>query len=97
MHYGKLLRTERAINVYKKTRSKHLGQTLMEVNIDKIPLDKLIEIIIANPDDPLLLNVYILKADEIKKLNEFLDNKIIPDFKLYAYYLECYGIYDSEK
>jgi hypothetical protein len=91
---GKLLKTEGTINVYKKTKSKSLGETVYEINIDSIPLNFLLETVIANPDDPLLYGGYVLSEEQIIKLNTYLQTPIIPNLKSLEYCLECYGIYD---
>jgi len=95
MSLGKLLRVERTINIYKKTKSKYLGNSVQEINIDLIPFDFLKEIIIANEDDPLLYNDYELSTEQIENLNTHLENKITPNFKTFEYFLECYGIYEK--
>ena len=54
MSLGTLIKELRTINIYKKSKSKYLGDALEEINVDHIPLDKMKEIIVANPDDLFL-------------------------------------------
>ena len=65
-----------------------------EVNIDVIPLEKLLTIVTPKNDDPLLYDGYILSETQLNELNRLLPVKIIPDFKDYYYVLECAGLYD---
>jgi len=95
MSLGKLLRVERSINIYKRTKSKYLGDSIQEINIDFISFELLNKIIIANEEDPLLYDPYELNVEQIEKLNTYLENKINPDFKTFEYFLECYGIYEK--
>ena len=92
MKRKKLLKKERTINIYKKTNNKYLGNPLKEINIDHIPFDILKSIIIPNSDDPFLYDGYPLNKDELTKLSTFLKEKIILDFELNDYALECYSI-----
>jgi len=89
----KLIRVERSIGIYHK----YNGEQLEEVNIDTIPIDILKTVIIAENDDPLLYSIYPLSQEQVTQLNTFLISKITPDFELYNYELECYGIYDWDK
>ena len=95
MGLGKLLRVERTVNIYSVSKSKFLGDAVQEINIDHIPLKSLQEIITAHNDDPLLYDGYILNREQIAQLNEFIEKKITPDFKMFEYCLECYGMYES--
>lgn len=97
MSLGKLIKELRTISVYKKTKSKYQGDTVEEINVDHIPFDKIKETVVANPDDPFLLNVYELNQAQIEKLNIYLDQKIDPDFTVNEYLLECYGVYEEIK
>ena len=97
MNKKKLLKEERTINVYKKIKGKFLEDAVTEINIDFIPLEFLQEIIVAIDDDPLLYNAYDLNKEQIDKLNPYLEKQIVPDFKRFEYWLECYGIYDWNK
>ena len=97
MSLGKLIREERTIAVYKKTKSKYLGNPVKEVNVDLISLDTLRQIVTPNSEDPFLCDTYELFNEEINKLNKYIDNKIIPDFTMLEYFLECYGIYEKEE
>jgi hypothetical protein len=95
MGLGKLIKTVRTISVYKKTRGKHLGDLIEEFNVDAISIEELKKIITPNNDDPLLFDGYPLNDEELQKLSELLENKIIPNHKRFDYVLECYGIYDK--
>jgi hypothetical protein len=90
----KLLRTERAINVYRKSNSEVLEDPTQEINVDSISLDILKQTVTANTDDPLLYDAYELNEQQLAKLISLLDDTIVPDFNVLEYYLECYGIYD---
>lgn len=74
---GKLLRVERTINIYSVSRSKFNGDVVQEINIDQVPVKSLQEIIVANNDDPLLYDGYILNREQITRLNEFMEQKMI--------------------
>ena len=91
---GKLLKTERAIQIYKKNKSKNLGEVLEEINIDTIPLNTLKEIIISKPCDPFLYDGYIINKEKLIKLNNLIGDKIVLNFEKYEFCLECSLIYD---
>jgi hypothetical protein len=94
MTKGKLIKTERTINIYKKSNSNVLEEPTIEINIDSIPLDILQQTVTANTDDPYLYDAYNLNEQQLTKLNSYLNNAIVPDLNAFEYYLECYGIYD---
>ncbi len=95
---NKLIKEERTINIYKKTDSDIIRESLLEeINIDIIPLETLKSIITPNPDDPLLFDGYPLEVEEFNKINALINNRITPNFELYDYVMECYGIYDWDK
>ncbi len=96
MGFGKLIKEERTVAAYKKTKSKYLGNPVKEVNVDLISLDTLRQIVTPNSEDFFLCNAYELFDEEISKLNKYISNKIIPDFSMFEYFLECYGIYEKE-
>ena len=97
MRLGKLIREERTVASYKKTKSKYLGNPVKEVNVDLISLDTLRQIVTPNSEDFFLCDAYELFDEEISKLNKYIDDKIIPDFTMLEYFLECYGIYEKEE
>ena len=82
---------QRTFGIYERTDSIYLGDPVETVEINHIPLDKLKSIISGNKDDPFLYDGYILLMAEIDQLNEFLEERIFPDFELYEYVMECYG------
>ncbi len=86
----KLLRTEREVAYYSIKDESIEG----EFNIDTISLNQLLTIVIPNHDDPELIDGYPLTETQLEKINELTNNKIIPNYKLYYYVLECTGIYD---
>ncbi len=85
-----LLRTERIVKYYNNFNEEIVG----EYNIDEIPVEALLNIVIPKPDDPLLYDGRILSREQFEKINDILTEKIIPDFNLYYYVLECSGVYD---
>jgi hypothetical protein len=91
---GKLIRTERTINIYKKGDSTVLEEPIKEIGVDFIPFDILNQTVTANTDDPYLYDAYTLNEQQLAKLNSYLNDAIVPDFVAFEYYLECYGIYD---
>ena len=95
MPLGKLIRTERTIIVYKKTKQTTYGKEIQQINVDQIPLNVLKSIVTANDDDPLLYDGYILSPEELNKFNAILENKIELNHDKFDYALEWYGIYDS--
>ena len=96
MRLGKLIREERTVAGYKKTKSKYLANPVKVVNVDIISLEKLRQIVTPNSEDFFLCDAYKLFNEEISKLNKHIDNKIIPDFTMFEYFLKCYGIYEKE-
>lgn len=94
MTRGKLIKTERTINVYTKSNGKFLVEPTQVINVDAISFDVLRQTISANTDDPHLYDAYPLNEHQLTKLNSYLGNAIVPDFITLEYYLECYGIYD---
>lgn len=95
MSLGKLIRTERAIYVYKKTKTKAYQKEIQELNVDNIPLDVLKTIVTPKDDDPLLYHGYTLSQVELNKLNVILEINIDPDHDKFDYVLECYGVYEK--
>ena len=96
MGLGKLIREERTVASYKKTKSKYLGNPVKEVNVDLISLVTLRQIVTSNSENCFFCDAYELFDEEISKLNKYIDNKIIPDLTMLEYFLECYGIYEKE-
>ena len=97
MPLGKLVKTIRTINIYKKTKSRFLGKSIDEINIDAIPLEVLKSIITPNNDDPMLYDGYNLSPEELEKLYALTESKISPDHKKFDYTLETYGIYEKDE
>jgi hypothetical protein len=92
MTENKLAGIERTINVYDNN-----NEPLEEINIDYLSLDVLKSIVPPKEDDPFLYDGYVLDADQLKKINEYLNQKIVPNFDIFFYVLECAGIYDWKK
>ncbi len=86
----KLIKVERTVNVYLKNED--IPTT--EVNVDIIPFSKLLEIIDPHKDDPLLYDGYKLRKKQLLEINQYLTNKITPNFKKYNYILVCGGVYN---
>lgn len=97
MSLGKLIREERTINIYKKTKSKYLSDAIEEISINHISLEDLKNIILPNENDSCLYDGYLLTPSQLDKLNVILKNQIIPNHEKFEYTLECYGIYDRKK
>ncbi len=86
----KLIRTERSVAYYNVVGEDIVG----EYNIDSISFEELSKIVIPPIDDPELIEGYVLNEIQLEKINDHLINKIIPEYRLYYYVLECTGIYD---
>ena len=86
----KLLGIERTINTYVKKNN----DLVTKINIDKIPFAQIKSLVSPKEDDPLLYEGYVLEEKKVEQLNSYLEKKIRPDFGLYFYVLECYGIYE---
>jgi hypothetical protein len=86
---NKLVKVERAINVYDKET-----EDITEEYGIEITLEALTQIITPKKDDPLMFDGYVLNEDELNKLNSYMNKKIKPDFKCYYYVLESYGVYN---
>jgi hypothetical protein len=95
MPLGNLIREERSIYVFKKTKSKYRGQEIDKIDIDSISFDVVKNIVTPNDGDPFLFDPYPLSPDELDKLNKFIEPKIKPDHKKFDYVMETYGIYDK--
>jgi hypothetical protein len=87
---SKLIRTERFITYFNVNDDDMVG----EINIDAIPLEKLLKIVKANEDDPLLYDQYPLNQNQVTDINNLLPEKVEFDLDKYEYFLECGGIYD---
>ena len=94
MPLGKLIRTERTIIDYKKTKRTSTERKIQQINVDQIPLDILKNIVTANDDNPSMYDGYILSPEELDKFNAILENKIELNHDKVDYALEWYGIYD---
>lgn len=85
----KIVEIERSVNIYQNSDSE-----LVEEIIIGIPLETLREIVQAKEDDPSLYEAYILNEQQLEKINQHLEKKIIPDYQQFFYVLEAAGIYD---
>ena len=82
----------RTIGIFKITNTKYYEDAVEGINVDYIPLNTLKLIITPLEEDPFLYGGYILSEEQLIALNPFLKNKITPNFQLYEYILECYGV-----
>lgn len=87
---NRLIRVERAINVYTKDGT----EPLEEIDIEGISLDVLKTIVIPEESDPMLYDGYVLDSTQLERINELIEDKIKPNHELYNYILVCGGIYD---
>jgi hypothetical protein len=85
----KISRVERTVNTYDKTTKDVVKETGIV-----IPLDELTKIIAPKKDDRLLYDGYILNEHQLEKLNNYLGEKINPDFTSHYYVLESHGVYN---
>jgi hypothetical protein len=86
----KLIGIEREIKEY-DVESKNVIQ---EINIDAIPNELLLKVVVPKADDPLLYDGYILTGEQLEKINLYLKDKLVPMFETCYYVLECSGIYE---
>jgi hypothetical protein len=89
----KLIRVDRSVVVYLVEKEK----IYLEIPISDISLEELKSIVTPKEEDPFLYDGYELTENQLNRINDFLENKIVSDFKLYYYILECEGIYDWNK
>ncbi len=88
----RLIRIEWTINIYDKN-----NKLIKEVDIQVPPLEKLKQIVIPKANDPDLDDGYELNEIQLNALNNYLQEKIIPNFEIYSYILVSAGIYDWDK
>ncbi|HLX54180.1 MAG TPA: hypothetical protein VKR58_09570 [Aquella sp.] len=89
-YMSELIRTERFISFFNVSDDDMVG----EINVDAIPLEKLITIVKANEDDLLLYDQYPLDQNQLTEKNNLLPKIMEFDQNKYEYFLECGGIYD---
>ena len=90
--FGKLIKLEREVWVYRNSDDKLLEEILVEVSKDELQ-----EILYPyeHDDDPEFYEGYILNEKQLQYLIETNNLKLKPDFKLYEYILQTHGIYDQ--
>jgi hypothetical protein len=86
----KLIRVDRSVVVYLIDKE----EICLEIPIADISLEDLKSIVPPKDDDPLLYDGYELTESQLNRINDFLENKIVSDFRVYYYILECEGIYN---
>ena len=86
----RLLNVERSIAIYKRNVSDSPSEEI-KINID---IDVLKTIVSVKDDDPLIYDGYVLNKEQLTKINQYVNNKIVPNFEVYTYILEATGIYD---
>jgi len=86
----RLIRVEWTINIYLNKKGSHLVKEILL----NVTLEDLLKVIIPNEDDPLLYDGYELTEKQLEYLSFFAEEKIIPSFKKYCYFLVCGGVYD---
>lgn len=84
------VRIEREIVSYDNERE----EPVEYCNIDLIPFEEIISIVVPKADDPGLSEGYPLTNEQVIAFNKALSGNINIDFKKYYYVLECTGIYE---
>lgn len=85
----KIVEIERSVNIYRLSNDERVEEIIIH-----LPLDTLKEIVPYKEEDPSLYEPYLLTMEQLTKINELLEQKIIPDFNQFFYVLEAAGIYD---
>jgi hypothetical protein len=89
---SELIRVERFITYFSvKDEEKYM---VGEINVDAIPIEKLLTIVKAKEDDHLLYDQYPLDQNQLIEINNALPKKVEFDLEKYEYFLEAGGIYD---
>ena len=92
MKNKKLIGVERLIEI----NTLDTNEEVESINIDHIPLEKLLEIFTPHEHgDPLLYDPYDIDEDQMKKLNNYLKEPIIYDNVKYDYTLAAFGTYQD--
>jgi hypothetical protein len=89
----KLIRVERAIEIHSNNKKNKL---IKEHSVDHIDIEILRKISNSDEQDLEVYDCYELDENQIMAFNEYLLEKIEPDFKKFFYVLVCLGIYESE-
>jgi len=76
---------------YKNVKGSYHDALVEEIEID-LPLDKLKQMVQPKNGDPLLYEPYFLNVSQIAEFNKIISKEIKPDFNLYDYVLECWGV-----
>lgn len=90
MQNKKLIGVERVIEI----NQRDTNEAVKAINIDHIPLEKLLEIFTPNESgDPLLYDPYDINEEQMNKLNNYLKVVVMYDGIQYDYTLAAFGIY----
>jgi hypothetical protein len=85
----KLKTVERTVNVYNVDTEDDVEEIIIDISVERLQ-----NIVCPKNGDTLLYQGSLLNADQLEKINRELTKKIIPDFSLYYYVLECHRIYN---
>ncbi len=86
----RLLKVEWTINIYLNKKGSHLVKEILL----NVTLQELLKVVSPHDDDPLLYDGYALKQTQLKYLEKYATETIVPDLNKYCYYLVCGGIYE---
>ena len=89
----KLIKTIQSISIFKKGESN--PNNYFEIDISHISLDEIKLLIKARKRDPHYFEGYTLNKKQIEKVNPFLKEKIIPDFRTTFYVFSVSGEYEE--
>ncbi len=67
-------------------------EATFEINVDIIPFEKLLEIVVPRKDDPLLYEGYILNENQLRSIQTLLKQHISIDLKTFTYTLVCASV-----
>lgn len=90
MKNTKLISVERVIEI----NTRDTNEEVESINIDFIPLEKLLEIFTPHEHgDPLLYDPYDIDEEQMSKLNNYLKEPVSYDNVKYDYTLAAFGTY----
>jgi hypothetical protein len=89
-----MIPVNRAIEYFNKSNEEieELGVLIGKYDISEISLIKLKEIVIANPDDDNLYDVYELNSKQLTQINELLNHPINYFLDKFDYCLTCSAV-----